>query len=95
MTRITPNAFIMTSDGRSPSVRISELARHVCSDTDPDLVLAPSHFWKVNFQTRLETLLKDEDKFPGDAYTCEETIVKISVERSRQRGLKENLIWKQ
>jgi len=25
-------------------------ARHVCSDTDPDLVLAPSGFWKVNFQ---------------------------------------------
>jgi hypothetical protein len=24
-------------------------ARHVCSDTDPDLVLAPSDFWKVNF----------------------------------------------
>ena len=34
-------------------------ARHVCSDTDPDLVLAPSDFWKVNFQARLEALLKD------------------------------------
>ncbi|KAK3371034.1 hypothetical protein B0T24DRAFT_304724 [Lasiosphaeria ovina] len=33
-------------------------------------------------------LLKDEDKFPGDTYTCEETIIDISVERSRQRGLK-------
>jgi hypothetical protein len=29
-------------------------ARHVCSDTDPDLVLAPRDFWKVNFQVRLE-----------------------------------------
>lgn len=63
-------------------------ARHVCSDTDPDLVLAPSDFWKVNFQARLEALLKDEYKFPGDTYTCEETIVDISVERSHQRGLK-------
>ncbi len=62
-------------------------ARHVCSDTDPDLVLAPSDFWKVNFQARLESLLKDEDKFPGDIYTCEETIIEISIERSRQRGL--------
>ena len=62
-------------------------ARHVYSDTDPDLVLAPSDFWKVNFQARLESLLKDEDKFPGDSYTCEETIIKISIEWSRQRGL--------
>jgi hypothetical protein len=62
-------------------------ARHVCSDTDPDLVLAPSDFWKVNFQARLESLLHDEDKFPGDIYTCEETIIEISIERSRQRGL--------
>ena len=46
-------------------------ARHVCSDTDPDLVLAPSDFWKVNFQARLEALLKDNDKFPGNTYTCD------------------------
>ncbi|KAI9762389.1 MAG: hypothetical protein M1840_001250 [Geoglossum simile] len=62
-------------------------ARHVCSDIDPDLVLAPSDFWKVNFQARLESLLKDKDKFPGDGYMCEETIIEISIERSRQRGL--------
>jgi hypothetical protein len=62
-------------------------ARHVYSDTDPDLVLAPSDFWKVNFQARLESLLKDEDKFLGDSYMCEETIVEISIERSRQCGL--------
>ena len=62
-------------------------ARHVCSDTDPDLVLAPSDFRKINFQARLESLLRDEDKFPGDIYTCEETIIEISIERSRQRGL--------
>jgi hypothetical protein len=62
-------------------------ARHVCSDTDPDLVLAPSDFWKVNFQARLETLLEDEDKFPGKSYTCEETIIEISIERSRQHSL--------
>jgi len=59
-------------------------ARHVCLDTDPDLVLAPSDFWQVNFQKRLEALLNDEDKFPGDAYACEETIIDISIERSRQ-----------
>jgi hypothetical protein len=62
-------------------------ARHVCSDTDPDLVLAPSDFWKDDFEARLESLLNDEDNFPGDSYTCEETIIEISVERSRQRGL--------
>ena len=62
-------------------------ARHVCSDTDPDLVLAPSDFWKINLQARLESLLQDEDKLPGDTYTCEETIIEISIERSRQRGL--------
>jgi hypothetical protein len=65
-------------------------ARHVCSDTDPDLVLAPSDFWKVKFQARLESLvneIKDEGKFPGDTYTCDETIIEISIERSRRRGL--------
>ncbi|KAH9203533.1 hypothetical protein DL95DRAFT_472293 [Leptodontidium sp. 2 PMI_412] len=29
----------------------------------------------------------DEDKFPEDKYTCEETIIELSVERSRRRGL--------
>lgn len=27
------------------------------------------------------------DRFPGDTYTCEETIIEIAIERSRQRGL--------
>jgi hypothetical protein len=58
-------------------------ARHIYSDIDPDLVLAPSDFWKVNFQARLENLLQDENKFPGDIYTCEETIIEISIEWSR------------
>jgi hypothetical protein len=58
-------------------------ARRVYSDIDPDLVLAPSDFWKVNFQARLKSYLKDEDKFPGDSYTCEETIIEISIKRSR------------
>ncbi|KAH9203554.1 hypothetical protein DL95DRAFT_231477, partial [Leptodontidium sp. 2 PMI_412] len=31
--------------------------------------------------------LKDEDKFPEDKYTCEETIIEVSVEKSRRRGL--------
>ncbi|OCK74576.1 hypothetical protein K432DRAFT_437915 [Lepidopterella palustris CBS 459.81] len=29
----------------------------------------------------------DEEKFPREIYTCEETIIEISIERSRQRGL--------
>jgi hypothetical protein len=33
-------------------------------------------------------MLKDEDKFPGESYTCEETIIEISIERTRQRGLR-------
>jgi hypothetical protein len=41
----------------------------------------------VNFQARLESLLQDEDKFPEDTYTCEETIIEISIEHSRQHGL--------
>jgi hypothetical protein len=62
-------------------------ARRVFSDTDPDLVLAPSDFWKVKFHPRLNNYLKDEDKFPEDKYTCEETIIEVSVEKSRRRGL--------
>jgi hypothetical protein len=50
-------------------------ARNVCSNTDPDLVLAPSDFWKIKFKARLESLLQDKDKFPGDTYMCEETII--------------------
>ena len=59
----------------------------VCSDTDHDLVLAPSDFWKVKFHPRLNNFLVDEDKFPGDIYMCEETIIEISVERSCRRSL--------
>ena len=70
------------------SHRQNTRARNVYSDTDPDLVLAPSDFWKVNFEARLESMLKDEDKFPGESYTCEETIIEISIERTRQRGLR-------
>jgi len=62
-------------------------AKHICSNTDPNLVLAPSDFWKVNFETRLETLLQNEDKFPRDIYICEETIIEISIEQSCQCGL--------
>ncbi|KAL0933509.1 uncharacterized protein CTRU02_212472 [Colletotrichum truncatum] len=63
----------MIFDGRSPNVRRSEQG---------------NDFWKVNFEPRLTTLLEDKDKFPADKHTCEETIVDISIERSRQRGLK-------
>ncbi|CZR52126.1 uncharacterized protein PAC_02003 [Phialocephala subalpina] len=62
-------------------------ARRVFADIDLDLVLAPSDFWKVKFYPRLDNYLEDEDKFPGGSYTCEETIIEISVERSRRRGL--------
>ena len=64
-------------------------ARRVFSGTDPDLVLAPSDFWQVKFHPRLDNYLKDEDKFPEDKYTCEETILEVSVEKSRRRGLTE------
>ncbi|KAG9229519.1 hypothetical protein BJ875DRAFT_507897 [Amylocarpus encephaloides] len=33
---------------------------------------------EIKLETRLESLLQDKDKFPGDAYTCDETIVEIS-----------------
>ena len=32
-------------------------SRHICSDTDPDLVLAPSGVWEIKFAARLESLL--------------------------------------
>lgn len=66
------------------SQRENTRARHVYSDADPDLVLAPSDFRTANFQARLEALLLDKDSFPGD----KETTIDISVERSRHRGLK-------
>ena len=62
--------------------------RTLCFGTYPDLVLAPSDFWKDTFEARLNSLREDNDKFPGDNYTCEETIVEISIERTRQRGFK-------
>ncbi|KAK1569652.1 uncharacterized protein LY79DRAFT_528327, partial [Colletotrichum navitas] len=40
------------------------------------------------FKLQLETLLKDRSKFPGDKYTCKETIINISIKQSHQRGLK-------
>ncbi|KAK4077270.1 hypothetical protein Purlil1_12394 [Purpureocillium lilacinum] len=30
-------------------------------------------FWETDFRPRLESLLGDKEKFPGDEYTCEET----------------------
>lgn len=69
------------------SQRENVRARHVFSDTDYDIVLAPSDHREIELETRLEDLLQDKDKFPGDAYMCDETIIEISIERSRQRGL--------
>ncbi|PVH68670.1 hypothetical protein DL98DRAFT_564632 [Cadophora sp. DSE1049] len=43
----------------------------------------------VSFQTQIliSSWPQDEDKFPEDNYTCEETIIEISVEKSRRRDL--------
>ena len=62
--------------------------RTLCFGTYPDLVLAPSDFWKDTFEARLKGLQEDNDKFPADNYVCEETIIEISIERTRQRGFK-------
>ncbi|KFY26196.1 hypothetical protein V491_01425 [Pseudogymnoascus sp. VKM F-3775] len=48
-------------------------ARHVCSDTDPDLVLAPGDFWKVKFQAQLESLMKE---MKDEEVTCDSTTAK-------------------
>jgi hypothetical protein len=58
----------------------------VSTDPDPDLILDPSRLWEVNFQARIETLLK-ENEFPGNIYSYEETIIETSLKRSRQYGL--------
>lgn len=75
----------MTFAGRSPSVRISGLGIFV--QTQRDLVLAPSDFWNIEFQARLENLVKDKDKFPDKSYACKETINEIYMVRSCQRGV--------
>jgi hypothetical protein len=62
--------------------------RTLCFGTYPDLVLAPSDFWKDTFEARLKSLREDNNKFPRDNYACEETIIEISIERTRQRGFK-------
>ncbi|CAG9955928.1 unnamed protein product [Clonostachys rosea f. rosea IK726] len=62
-------------------------ARQIFADSDPDVVLAPSDVWQVDLKARLEGLLDDKGKFPGSNYTCDETNITISIERSRQRGL--------
>uniref|UniRef100_A0A8H7NHL6 Uncharacterized protein n=1 Tax=Bionectria ochroleuca TaxID=29856 RepID=A0A8H7NHL6_BIOOC len=62
-------------------------ARQISADSYPDVVLAPSDFWQVTLMARLEGLLNDKRKFPGSDYTCDETNIIISIERSRQRGL--------
>jgi hypothetical protein len=78
----------MTFGRRFPSVKISELGMSVQTQvTDLDLVLARSDFMEVDFQARLETLLQNEKKLPGDTCTCGETIPEISIELSRQRCL--------
>lgn len=64
------------------------IRRTLCFGTYPDLVLAPSDFWKDTFEARLKSLREDNGKFPRDNYTCEETIIEISIERTRQRGFK-------
>jgi ribulose kinase len=49
--------------------------------------MASSEFWKNDFQARLKSILQDKRKFPGDTYTCEETVIDISIERASRRGL--------
>jgi len=51
--------------------------RTLCFGTYPNLILAPSHFWKDTFEARLKSLLEDNDKFLGDNCACEETIIDV------------------
>jgi hypothetical protein len=84
MTSTTQCVSIMTFSGRSLSGRRSELG--VTFQTQ--IQISSCDFWKVKFHpSRLDNYLKDEDKFSQDKYTCEETIIEVSVEKSRRRGL--------
>ncbi|CAI6082451.1 unnamed protein product, partial [Clonostachys chloroleuca] len=51
-------------------------------NSDPDIALAPSDIWQVDLKARLEGLLDNKGKFPGSNYTCDETNITISIERS-------------
>lgn len=82
MIKITPSVSTMIFDGRCPNMRRSERDDFVQGQI-PNLVVAPSNFWKITFQPRLAILLKDEAKLPGDQYTYEEITIEISVEQSR------------
>ncbi|EJP61977.1 uncharacterized protein BBA_09025 [Beauveria bassiana ARSEF 2860] len=61
------------------------------NDQPDDLVLAPSVFWKEIFQAQLESTIASDERLPGREYTCEETIVAISIENTRGRGLKDKV----
>ncbi|EJP61466.1 uncharacterized protein BBA_09602 [Beauveria bassiana ARSEF 2860] len=56
-----------------------------------DLVLAPSDFWKEIFQAQLDNTIASDERLPGREYTCDETIVTISIENTRGRGLKDKV----
>ncbi|KAK3934408.1 hypothetical protein QBC46DRAFT_462636 [Diplogelasinospora grovesii] len=75
-----------------PLLRLSDWdrskAREIFSGDDFNLVLAPSDFWTTDFKPRLETLLKNKKKLPGNSYTCEKALIHIGISNSRQRGLK-------
>ena len=53
---------------------------------EKDLVLAPGDFWKQKFLFQLQELQKE--KFPDQDFTCTESYYSITVEKTRQRGLK-------
>ncbi|KAF1729921.1 hypothetical protein CRV24_010465 [Beauveria bassiana] len=61
------------------------------NDQPDDLVLAPSDYWKETFQAQLESTIANNERLPGREYACDETIVVISVENTRGRGLKDKV----
>ncbi|KAI9146671.1 hypothetical protein HJFPF1_13576 [Paramyrothecium foliicola] len=54
-------------------------------NSELNLVLAPSDFWPLKLQRKLNELVRR--KLPGDNYTCEETNIIISIQRTPKQRL--------
>lgn len=97
ITSTTQCVSIMIFSRRSLSGRRSELG--VSFQTQIQILSwLRVIFGRLSFTPDLITIsrtrdnyLKDEGKFPEDKYTCEETIIEVSVEKSRRRGLTKRL----
>lgn len=60
--------------------------RMIAKDTEPNLVLAPSPYWRLFLQVRLEKLLR-KNVPPNRSVRCDDTNVVVSVTDRSERDL--------